>query len=83
MDATEDLAHAIVATFGFQGDELKEKRTKLAETSIPFFFERFEKRLQPHGYFTTYGLTVAELKVRWLLLDRLNPFSQVVCFVVI
>jgi glutathione S-transferase len=65
MDACEDLDHAIGATFGLKGDEMKQAREALLEGAIPKFIAGLDGLLARGGgqYFADGRLTVADLKV--------------------
>lgn len=72
MDATEDLTHIIVRTFGLEGDELKKAREELVAGWITTFLKGLNELLERGGgeYFADNRLTMADLKtfliVRWL-----------------
>jgi glutathione S-transferase len=72
MDATEDLTHIIVRTFGLEGDELKQAREELTSGWITTFLIGLNELLERGGgeYFADSCLTMADLKafmiVRWL-----------------
>lgn len=65
MDAVEDIMHAIVGTFGMQGDELKAAREKLVDGAFTTYLNTLNARLEAAGgkYFADNRLTVADLKV--------------------
>ena len=65
MDACEDLDHAIGATFGLKGDEMKRAREALLQGPIPKFIKGLDGLLARGGgrYFADGRLTVADLKV--------------------
>ncbi len=89
LGACEDLLHAMVRTFGLEGDELKAAREKLAEGWLTTFVTGLSEILDRGGdYVADNRLTIADLKVfvttRWLrsgmldhiptdLVDRLAP----------
>ncbi len=72
MDATEDLTHCVVQTFGLEGDELKNAREKLVSGWLTTFLKGLSGLLERGGgeYFADNRLTVADLKVflatQWL-----------------
>lgn len=78
MDATEDLTHIIVRTFGLEGDELKKAREELASGWITTFLTGLGELLTRGGgdYFADNRLTMADLKtfliVRWLTTGGLD-----------
>jgi glutathione S-transferase len=77
LGAIEDLLHAIVHTFGLEGDALKEARRKLADGWISVYLEGLNEMLDRGGdYFADNRLTVADLKVsgitRWLMSGQLD-----------
>jgi len=78
MDAAEDVASKIGATFGLPPAELQAKRKELVDTVFPFWFERFQKRLQANGgkHFVGHHLSVADLKfyslLRWISSGKLD-----------
>jgi len=65
MDAVEDLLHQVVGTFGLEGDELKQTRTKLVDGWMTTYIKGFADLLTRGGgkYFCADRLTVADLKV--------------------
>jgi glutathione S-transferase len=64
MGAIEDLLHAIVHTFGLEGDELKVAREELVDGWITTFLKGLDEMLERGGdYFADNRLTVADLKV--------------------
>ncbi len=64
MGAIEDLLHAIVHTFGLEGDALKAAREELVDGWITTFLEGLDEMLERGGdYFAGNRLTVADLKV--------------------
>ena len=65
MDACEDLDHAVGATFGLKGDDMKKAREALLEGAIPKFVKGLDGLLARGGgqYFADGRLTVADLKV--------------------
>ena len=66
MDAVEDIAVKLVATFTIQDDdELKAARQALADGPLTFYLERIQNRLAANGgtFFADNRLTVADLKV--------------------
>lgn len=89
LGACEDLLHAMVQTFGLEGDELKAAREKLVDGWLTTFVTGLSEVLARGGeYFADDRLTIADLKVfvitRWLcsgmldhiptdLVDRLGP----------
>lgn len=89
LGACEDLLHAMVKTFGLEGDELKAAREALVDGWLTIFVRGLGEILARGGeYFADNRLTIADLKVfgitRWLrsgtldhvpqdLVDRLAP----------
>lgn len=64
MGAIEDLLHAIVHTFGLEGDALKAAREELVDGWITTFLKGLDEMLERGGdYFAGNRLTVADLKV--------------------
>ena len=64
MGAIEDLLHAIVHTFGLDGDELKAAREKLVDGWITTYLKGLDEMLERGGdYFADNRLTVGDLKV--------------------
>lgn len=65
MDACEDLDHAVGASFGLKGEEMKRAREALLEGAIPKFLNGLDGLLARGGgrYFADGRLTVADLKV--------------------
>ncbi len=65
MDAVEDLLHRMVATFGLEGDELKNAREELVAGWLTTFIKGLDELLARGGgeYFADNRLTVADLKV--------------------
>lgn len=77
LGVIEDLLHAIVHTFGLEGDALKDARRKLADGWIRVYLEGLNELLDRGGdYFADNRLTVADLKVsgitRWLMSGQLD-----------
>lgn len=77
MDATEDLTHIIVRTFGLEGDELKAAREELVGGWLTTFVKGLSELLDRGGdYFADNRLTMADLKafliVRWLTTGGLD-----------
>ncbi len=77
LGAIEDLLHAIVHTFGLEGDALKEARRNLADGWISVYLEGLKEMLDRGGdYVADNRLTVADLKVsgitRWLMSGQLD-----------
>jgi len=71
MDASEDLTHSVVRTFGLEGDELKKAREALVDGWLKTFLKGLGELLERGGdYFADGRLTVADLKIflitRWL-----------------
>ena len=72
MDASEDLTHIIVRTFGLEGDELKKAREELVSGWLTTFLTGLSGLLERGGgeYFADNRLTIADLKVflitQWL-----------------
>ena len=64
MGAIEDLLHAIVHTFGLEGDELKAAREKLVDGWMTTYLKGLDEMLERGGdYFADNRLTVGDLKV--------------------
>ncbi len=64
MGAIEDLLHAIVHTFGLEGDELQAARKELVDGWITTYLKGLDQMLERGGdYFADKRLTVADLKV--------------------
>lgn len=65
MEALEDLIHAIVRTFGLEGEALKDARKKLVEGWMTVFLKGLDELLKRGGgkYFAGGALSVADLKV--------------------
>lgn len=65
MEALEDLIHAIVRTFGLEGDALKDARKKLVDGWMSVFLKGLDELLKRGGgkYFAGGALSVADLKV--------------------
>ena len=65
MDACEDLDHAVGASFGLKGDEMKRAREALLQGAIPKFIKGLDGLLARGGglYFADGRLTVPDLKV--------------------
>ncbi len=85
LGAVEDVSHALVGTFGLEGDELRVAREKLTDGWLPVFLKGLNELLARGGgeFFSDNSLTVADLKVagleRWLgsgMLDHI-PTSLV------
>jgi len=78
MDAAEDLTDKFVATFGMEGDELKEAREKIVQGPLTRYVQFFESKLQTQGgeFFADHRLTIADLKVavlmNWLMSGTLD-----------
>lgn len=77
MGAVEDLMHAMVTTFGLEGDELKAAREKLVDGWLSVFLKGLNELLERGGnYFADNRLTIADLKVfpltRWLMSGDLD-----------
>lgn len=78
LGAVEDLAHAVVATMGLEGDALREAREALVAGKIKTYLLGFDALLQRGGgqYFAGQALSVADLKlfvqVRSILSGRLD-----------
>lgn len=77
VGAVEDLLHAVVATFGLQGDKLKVAREKLVEGWMSVYLKGLNEMLARGGdYFADKRLTIADLKVfpvtRWLMSGELD-----------
>lgn len=89
LGACEDMLHAMVHTFGLEGEELKAAREQLVEGWLTTFVKGLGDILDRGGdYFADNRLTIADVKVftitRWLrsgmldhvptdLVDRLAP----------
>ena len=66
MDAVEDIANKVVATFSIKDeDEKKKAREALAEGPLSAYYRAFERCLEARGgeWFADNRLTVADLKV--------------------
>ena len=65
MEAVEDIASEIGATFNLPEEQKKVQRKTLVEGPIPFYLTRLQQRLEVHGgrYFAADRLSVADLKV--------------------
>lgn len=64
MDAVEDVAVRVIATFSMDEQAKKAARTELAETLFPRYYGRLAKVLEERdGWFAGGKLTVADLKV--------------------
>ena len=77
MGAVEDLLHAMVNTFGLEGDELKAAREKLVDGWLAVFLKGLNAILERSGdYFADNQLTVADLKVSgvtgWIMSGQLD-----------
>jgi glutathione S-transferase len=77
MGAVEDLLHAMVHTFGLEGDELKAAREKLVDGWLAVFLKGLDEVLERGGdYFADNRLTVADLKLapltQWLMSGQLD-----------
>ena len=77
MDAVEDALHAIDATFGLEGEALKEARRKLVSGRLTMYLRGLGELLARGGdWFADERLTVADLKVlmltRWLDSGKLD-----------
>ena len=77
MDVFEDVSHKVVATFGLEGDALKEARQKLVDGWLTTFVRGIGQLLERGGdYFADDRLTMADLKafvqVRSLRSGRLD-----------
>ena len=65
MEAVEDIASKIGATFTLPEEQKKAQRTALVDGPIPFYLARLQQRLEAHRgrYFAADRLSVADLKV--------------------
>ncbi len=77
LGAVEDLLHAIVHTFGLEGDELKTEREKLVDGWLSVFLKGLNEVVERGGdYIADNRLTVADLKVagitRWIQSGQLD-----------
>lgn len=77
MDVLEDVSHKVGATFGLEGDALKEARQKLVDGWLTIFVRGLGQLLERGGeYFVDDRLTMADLKafvqVRSLRSGRLD-----------
>ncbi len=64
MDATEDLLHYIVHTFGLEGEALKVARETLVDGWLSIYLKGLNELLTRGGeYFADNRMTVADLKV--------------------
>lgn len=68
LGAVEDVTHALVNTFGLEGDEFKAVREKLVGGLLPVFLSGLNELLARGGgeFFSDNSLTVADLKVAGL-----------------
>ncbi len=81
LGACEDLLHAVVKTFGLEGEELKKAREELVEGWLTVFVRGLGEILARGGeYFADGRLTIADLKVfvitRWLRSGMLEHVPQ-------
>lgn len=78
LGVLEDLLHRIGATFGLEGDALKQAREKLVDGWLTVYLRGLDELLKRGGgeYFADGRLTVADLKAfvqtRWLLSGGLD-----------
>jgi len=77
LGAVEDALHAIVPTFGLEGEELRAARKTLADGRLTTYVRGLGELLARGGdYFADERLTVADLKVlvmtRWLCSGALD-----------
>jgi glutathione S-transferase len=77
LGAVEDALHALVPTFGLEGEELRTAREKLVEGRLTTYVRGLGELLARGGdYFADNRLTVADLKVfvltRWLCSGALD-----------
>ncbi len=64
LGAVEDLLHAMVSTFGLEGDALKEARQKLVDGWLSVFLKGLNEIVERGGDYIAGGrLSVADLKV--------------------
>lgn len=81
MDAVEDVAQKVVATFGIEDPEaLKAARAALVDGPLRFYLERVSACLDQRGgeYFADGRLTIADLKVFvWLRQLRAGRLDHV------
>lgn len=77
LGAVEDALHAIVPTFGLEGEELRVAREKLVDGRLTTYLRGLGELLTRGGdYFADNRLTIADLKVfvlsRWLRAGALD-----------
>ena len=77
LGAVEDALHAIVPTFGLEGEELRVAREKLADGWLTTYVRGLGELLERGGdYFADGRLTIADIKVlvltRWLCSGALD-----------
>lgn len=78
MGVLEDINIKIGATFGLQGDELKDARDALVADALPRYLRWLQTQLDSHGgeFFADNRLTIADLKalviLRWLSSGNLD-----------
>lgn len=78
MGALEDINIKIGATFGLQGDDLKNARDALVADALPRYLRWLQNQLDSHGgeFFADNRLTIADLKalvvLRWLSSGNLD-----------
>lgn len=77
LGAVEDALHALVPTFGLEGEELRVAREKLVEGRLTTYLQGLGELLRRGGdYFADNRLTIADLKVlvatRWLCSGALD-----------
>jgi glutathione S-transferase len=77
LGAAEDLLHAMVHTFGLEGEELKTAREKLVDGWLSVFLKGLGEILERGGdYVADNRLTVADLKVAgitgWVMSGQLD-----------
>lgn len=82
LGALEDMTHAIVRTFGLEGEALKAAREKLAAGWLTTYLQGLGELLERGGgeYFADNRLTVADLKswvtIRWLTSGELEHIAE-------
>ena len=81
LGAVEDALHAIVTTFGLEGEELRTAREKLVDGKLTTYLRGLGELLARGGdYFANNRLTIADLKVfvltRWLCSGALDHVPE-------
>lgn len=81
LEACEDLLHALVKTFGLEGEELRQAREKLVDGWLTVYLRGLGEILARGGeYFADNRLTIADLKLfvitAWLRSGALDHVPQ-------